>query len=54
MDTETKQEFQKVHESIDKLATSVAAGFAAVDERFERVETLLADVAKRLGLLEPV
>jgi len=47
MDTETKKEFQKVHKSIDDLATAVAAGFAHVDKRFEQVDKRFEQVDKR-------
>ncbi len=38
MDTETKVQFEKMHESFDKLAVMVANGFAEVRERFEHVD----------------
>jgi DNA-binding ferritin-like protein len=49
MEKEIETAFIKVHESIDKLATSVATSFHALsekmDQRFDQVD-------QRLGLLE--
>ena len=59
MDTDTKKEFNKVHESIEKLAISMATGFEQVDQsfeqvdiKFEQIDEQLSVIAKRLGLLE--
>jgi len=52
MDTETKKEFGKVHESIEKLAISMASGFEQVDKRFEQVDKHFEQVDKRFDLLE--
>jgi predicted nucleic acid-binding Zn-ribbon protein len=38
MDTEVKASFEKVDESINKLATMVANGFSDVRERFVQVD----------------
>ncbi len=48
MDRETVQQFDRVHESIDKLAISVADGFAQIDKRFDKVETSMADLRNEL------
>lgn len=48
MDKEITLQFDRVHESIDKLAISVAGGFAQVDKRFDKVETDIADLRTEL------
>jgi malate synthase len=63
MEKEIEIAFTKVHEGIEKLATSVATsfhalnekmdtGFKAVDERFEEMDQRFDQVDHRLGLLE--
>ena len=52
MDKEVSQQFDRVHESIDKLAVMVANGFSAVDKRFEQVDQRFDKVDQRFDKVE--
>ena len=52
MDQEIKNEFEKMHAAIERLAQSTAKGFGAVDKRISALEHRIGSLEHQVGVLK--